>query len=169
MSIGASHPIRNKRTNLALEAQSLSLGNILPILHLLYMTLIVFFVYVHMNRSRFGILIPFSIIVTLSRIAHFLFTTPSCYSISIALHCVSTIIYTFVACYTFNCIYVDSYFSFTTTFASLMSFCTICASTKCCSSASSSFDSSMHARSINVAPSHVCSLTHQHCLLLRKN
>jgi hypothetical protein len=56
-----------------------------------------------------------------------------------------------------------------TTFSSLASNCIVYASTKWHSSASSSFDSSMHTRSIDVTPSHVCSLARQHRLLLRKN
>jgi len=122
-----------------------------------------------MNRSRSKILIFFSKSVALSRITRLLFDFASHYSISIALRCASTIIYTFVACYTFNYTFVDNYSFFATTFSSLVSFCIVYASTKCCSSSSSSSNSSMHTESINVAPSHICSLTHQHCLLLHKN
>jgi hypothetical protein len=50
-----------------------------------------------------------------------------------------------------------------------LSFCIVCASTKWCSSASFSSDSSRHTRSIDVVPSHVYSLACQRCLLLRKN
>jgi hypothetical protein len=50
-----------------------------------------------------------------------------------------------------------------------VSFCTICASTKLCSLASSSSDFSMHIKSIDVAHGHVYSLACQRCLFLRKN
>jgi hypothetical protein len=53
--------------------------------------------------------------------------------------------------------------------SSLVSFCIIHASTKCCSIASISSDSSMNIGSIDVTHGHVCSLTHQHLLLLCKN
>jgi hypothetical protein len=57
---------------------------------------------------------------------------------------------------------MDRCSSFATTFSSLASFYTLCASTKCCSLISSSSDSSMHTKSTNVAPSHVYFLAHQH-------
>jgi hypothetical protein len=53
--------------------------------------------------------------------------------------------------------------------SSLVSFCIIHASTKCCSIASISSDSSMNIGSIDVTHGHVCSLTHQRLLLLCKN
>ncbi len=59
--------------------------------------------------------------------------------------------------------------SYPTTFSSYMSFCTIYASTKWCSSTLSSSNSSMHTGSINIAPGFVCSFAHQRHLLLRKN
>jgi hypothetical protein len=121
-----------------------------------------------MNHSRFGILIPFSRSVVLSKIVRFLFAIASAShcSISITLHCASAILCTFVACCTFNYTFVDSYSSFTTTFFSLVSFCIIYASTKCCSLASSSSGFSMH---INVALGPVCFLACQRCLFLCKN
>jgi hypothetical protein len=54
-------------------------------------------------------------------------------------------------------------------FSSLVSLCTICASTKCYSTASASFDSSMNTISTDVAPSLFCFLACQCCLLLHKN
>ncbi len=57
----------------------------------------------------------------------------------------------------------------TTTFSSLASFYTIYASTKCCFSALSSYDFSMHFGSINVARGPIYSLACQCCLLLCKN
>ncbi len=106
-----------------------------------------------MNCLGSGILIPFSKSVTLPKIAHLLFTiaSTSCYSISITRHCASAIMCTFVACYTFNCTFVDSCSSFATTFFSFASFYIICASTKCYALASSSFDSLMHIKSTDVA------------------
>jgi hypothetical protein len=59
--------------------------------------------------------------------------------------------------------------SFVITFSSLASFYTAYASIKCCSLALSSFDYSMHTKSINVALGPICSLTRQRCLLLCKN
>jgi hypothetical protein len=107
----------------------------------------------------------------LSKIARLLFITAStshC-SISITLRCASTIIYTSVACHTFNCSSVDNCSSFTTTFSSLASFCTVYASTKCCSSTSSSPNSSMHIKFTNVALHPVYFLACQCRLFLRKN
>ncbi len=106
-----------------------------------------------------------------TRTAHFLFAIifTSCCSISIALHCASAIVCTYVACCIFNCTFVNSCFFCTTTFSSLVSFCTVCASTKWCSSASFSSNSWMHTRSINVALGPICSLTHRCHLLLHKN
>jgi hypothetical protein len=96
------------------------------------MFVIVCFVYDHMNRSESGILILLSRNVTLSKIVRLLFitTSVSCCSISTAFHCAFTIVYTFVACYSFNCTSVDSFSSCITMFSSLVSFYNVCASTK---------------------------------------
>jgi hypothetical protein len=64
---------------------------------------------------------------------------------------------------------VDSCTSTSTTFSSPTSLCTSCASTKCCSTASSCSHSSMNTECIDVVPSPVCSLACQRLLLLRKN
>ncbi len=106
-----------------------------------------------MNRSRSRILLPFFRSVTMSRIMRLLFATTSTshYSISIALCYAYAIIYTSVACYTFDYTSMDNYSSFATTFSSLASLCIVYASTKCYSSALSSSNSSMHTRSTNVA------------------
>jgi hypothetical protein len=108
-----------------------------------------------MNHSGFGILIPFSISVSLSRIVCLLFTIVfySRLLISIALHCASTIAYTFVDYYTSTCIFVNTCYSTLVTFSSLASICAICASTKQCSIASSSRNSSMYTKSTDVIPS----------------
>jgi len=53
-------------------------------------------------------------------------------------------------------------------FSSPTSIYSLCASTKCCSIAFSSSDSSMNTRSTNVAPGRVCFLACQLLLLLRK-
>jgi hypothetical protein len=82
--------------------------------------------------------------------------------------CAFAIVCTSMACYTFNCTFVNSCFSYITTFSSLVSFYTVYASTRWCSSTLSSFNSSMHIGSINVALGHVCSLTCQRCLFLCK-
>ncbi len=132
--INACQSIKNKVTNVALSSSSaisfqFSIRS--TCLSLFY------FVCVHINRSRFGILIPFSISVALSRIAHLLFATTSnsCLSISIALHCAFAIACTYVACYTSTCTSMDSCSSISTTFSSLASFCIVYASTKCYSTA----------------------------------
>jgi hypothetical protein len=106
-----------------------------------------------------------------SKIVHLLFAiaSTSCYSISITLCCDFAIVYTYMAYYTFNFTFVDNYFSFATMSSSLVSFCIICASTKCYSSISSSSNSSMHTKSINVTLSHICSFTCQCHLFLHKN
>jgi hypothetical protein len=124
-----------------------------------------------MDRLGSGSLIPFSRSVVLSKIVRLLFAIAyaSHCSISITLSCVSAIVYTSMACFTFKCTFMDSCSSFATMFSSLASFYTICASTKCLFSALSSSDSSMHTRSTNVALGLVYFLVHQHCLLLRKN
>jgi hypothetical protein len=124
-----------------------------------------------MNCSEYRILIPFFTSVALSKIAHLLFTTTftSHYSISIALHCASAIVYTYVACYTFNYIFVNNCSSWATTFSSLASFCIVYASIKWCSSSLSSSNSSMHIESIDVVSGFGYFLAHQHRLLLFKN
>ncbi len=86
------------------------------------------------------------------RITHLLFATASIsrYSISINLHCVSTIICTSMACYIINCTYVNNCSCCTTTLSSFVSFYIVCASTKLCVSALSSFDFLMHIEFIDV-------------------
>ncbi len=114
---------------------------------------------------------PFSKSVALSRNAHLLFTTTSASqcSISIALHYAYAIVYTFVACCIFNYTFVDSCSSFVVMISSLVSFCIVCASTKCCSSTSSSSKFSMHTGSTEAVFGFICSLTRQCCQFLRKN
>ncbi len=108
-----------------------------------------------MNRSRFGILIPFSKSVILSNITNLFLATASNshHSISIALCRASTITYTFVLCRTSICTFVDNCCFDAIMLSSLASFCTIYASIKCCSTTLSSFNSSMNTRSTNVTPS----------------
>ncbi len=124
-----------------------------------------------MNRSGFGILIAFFINVALSRIACVFFATTfdSRLLISITFRCASTIACTFmdwcISTYTF----VDSCIFASMTFSSLASFRVVCSSTKCCSIALSSSDSSMNTRSTNVAPGLVYTLARQLLLLLCKN
>ncbi len=91
------------------------------------------------------------------------------YSMSIALCYAFAIVYTSMACYIFNSTSMDNCSSFTTTFSSFTSFYNVNASTKCYSSTSSSFNSSMHIKSTNITPCPVCFLAHQHHLLLHKN
>jgi hypothetical protein len=124
-----------------------------------------------MNHLRSRILISFSKIVALSKIAHLLFVIISIshYSISIALCCASAIVYTFVACYTINYTFVDSFFPYVITFSSFASFCIVYASIKWCSLASSPFDSLMHTRSIDVTLGLVYSFACQCHLLLHKD
>jgi hypothetical protein len=164
-------PHHKQRNKPCFKSLVFFLINILLVLHPFYMFVIIFLVYVHMNRLGSEILIPFSISVVLSRIVHLLFTiaSTSCCCISIGLWCVFTIVCAFVVYCTFNYTSMDRCSSFTTMFSSLGSFYTIYASTKCYSSTSSSFDSSMHTRSINVALGPICSLACQRCLLMRKN
>jgi hypothetical protein len=96
-------------------------------------------------------------------------TFDSCSSISITLCCTSTITCTFVSCCTSTCTSMDNCCFVAITFSSLASFYIIYASTKCCSTTSSFFDSSMNTGSTNVAPGHVCFFAHQHRLLMCKN
>jgi hypothetical protein len=135
------------------------------------MLIIICFIWVHMNHSRSKILVPFSISVALSKIAHLLFATAfdSHLLISIALHCAFAITCTFVDYCTSTCTFIDSCTSTSMTFSSFVSFYVVCSYTKCCSIASSSFDSSMNIGSIDVILGHVCFLTHQLLLLLCKN
>ncbi len=135
------------------------------------MFVIVLFCLCPHESLRMWILIPFSKSVILSKIAHlFIITTfVSCYSISTTFCRASTIVYTYAACYTINCTSVDSCSSYATMFSSLASFCIVYASIKRCFATSSSFDSSMHTKSIDVALGLVYFLTNQHCLLLHKN
>jgi hypothetical protein len=120
-----------------------------------------------MNRLGFGILIPFSKSVVLSSITHLRLAIASnshC-SISIALRHASTITYTFVSCHTSTCTSVDNCCFVATTFSSLVSFYTVYASTKCCSTILSSFNSSMNTRFTNVTPNPTYFFTCQHHLL----
>jgi hypothetical protein len=71
----------------------------------------------------------------------------------------------YISTYTF----IDGYTSASTMFSSHVSFYIIYASTKCCSTTSSSYDSSMNTWSIDVTPCLICFLAHQCLLLLRKN
>jgi len=114
-----------------------------------------------MNHLGFEILIPFSRSVAQSRIARLLFTIgfDSRLSISIALRCVFAITYTSM----------DGYTSTSTMFSFLASICIICASTNCCSTTLSSFDSSMNTSSIDVALHPTCYLVCQFLLLLHRN
>jgi hypothetical protein len=86
------------------------------------------------------------------------------YSISITLRCAFAIVYTSMACYTFNYTSMDNNFSFATTF-----FYIIYASTKCYFSTLSSSDSLVHTGSSGVALGPICSIIHQRHLLLCKN
>jgi NAD-dependent oxidoreductase involved in siderophore biosynthesis len=95
-------------------------------------------------------------------------TSNSHYSISIALCRASTITYTFESCHTSTCTFVDSCCFVATTFSSLAFLCIVYTSIKCCSTTSSSFNSSMNTRSTNVAPSPIYFFTCQHRLLLCK-
>ncbi len=106
----------------------------------------------------------------MSRIACQLFViaSDSCLSISLTFHYAFAITCTFMDCCTSTCTFLNCYIFTLTTFSCPMSFYTICFSTKCCSIASSSFNSSMNIESTNVAPSLICSLTCQLLLLLCK-
>ncbi len=124
-----------------------------------------------MNRSRFGIQIPFSRSVTLSMIMRLLFiaTSNSHLSISIALHCVYGIAYTYVDCCTSTHTSVDAYTSTSMTFSSLAWVYIIYASTNYYSISSSSSDSSMNIKFTNVVPGLIYCLVCQHFMLLCKN
>jgi len=123
-------PHQNQRNKSCFRNLVFFLNNILLVLHP-FLSLFCF-VYVHMNRLGFGILIPFSKSVALSMIMHFFLATTSvsCCPISIALHYASAIVCTFMACCTINCTFVDRCSSCATTFSSFASFCTVYASTK---------------------------------------
>ncbi len=170
LGINASHPIKNKGTSPTLVGFSSSTISFQLSIRSTCLSLFCF-IYVPLNRLRFGINFFFSISVALHKIAHLLFATTfaSRYCISITLCCAYAILCTFVACYTFNCTFADKCSSFTITFFSLASFCIICASTKCCSLASFSSDSLMHIGSIDVALGLVYSLTCRCRMLLHKN
>jgi hypothetical protein len=124
-----------------------------------------------MNRPRFGILIPFSKSVILSRITYFLFTTTSnsCLSISIALCRAFAIACTSVVWYTSTYTFLDGCTSASTTFFPPMSFYVVYASTKCYSIASFSSNSSMNTKSTNVVHGPVYFLARQLIIRLHKN
>ncbi len=89
----------------------------------------------------------------------FVATFDSCTLISITLSCVYVIAYTFV----------DGCTSASMMFSSFTSIYVVYVSTNYCSTTSSSSNSSMNTKPIDVTPSHVYSLTHQRLLLLCKN
>ncbi len=124
-----------------------------------------------MNCSGFGILIPFSKSVVLSKIVHLFIATDSnsWFSISIALHCVSAIICTFVDRCTSTCTSMDSCSYISTMLSSPVSFYIVYASTNCYSKTSSSSNSSMNTESTDAALGPICFLAHQCLFLLRKN
>ncbi len=86
-----------------------------------------------MNRSRYRILIPFSRSVALSRITRLFFAiaSDSCFSISITLHCASTIICTSMDYYTSIYTSMNGCTFASTMFSSPTSIYIVCASTKC--------------------------------------
>ncbi len=116
-----------------------------------------------MRRSRYGILIPFSKGVNMFRIACLLFiiTSNSRLLLSIALHCVSTITCTSVDYCTSTYTSMDGCISASTMFSSPVSFNVVYAFTKCYSTTSSSFNSSMNTKSIDVTPGLICFFAHQ--------
>ncbi len=117
LCINVSQSIKNIGTSPTLETQSSSL--VISFQFSIRSTCLSYicFVYVHMNHSRFGILIPFSTSVTLFKITRLFFVTTSDprLSISITLHCASTIGFTSVDCCTSTYTSMDS-----CTFASMM-------------------------------------------------
>ncbi len=120
-----------------------------------------------MNTSGSRIFILLSRNVTLFRIAHLIFVRAfnSHLSISIALHCAFAIAYNSMDCYISTNTFINGYTSTSMTFSSLVSFCIVYAFTKCCSTTSSSSDSSMNIEPTNVTPCPICFFAHQ-CLLL---
>ncbi len=109
------------------------------------------FIYIHINHSRSRMQIPLSKSVALSMMVACLlaFVEPSALvSISIALD------YTYVDIY----ISMDSYTPTSNTSSSFASFCTTCSSINHCSTPSSSSNSSMLTRSIDVALGPTCTL-----------
>ncbi len=123
-NINACQSIKNKGINPALEAQSSSLA--ISFQFSIYSTCLSWFcfVYVHVTRLGYGILIPFFISVAMSGIMHLLFatTSDSHISISIAFHCASTITCTYVDYCTSTCIFVDSCIFASMIFSSLTFF-----------------------------------------------
>jgi hypothetical protein len=105
----------------------------------------------------------------LSKIVCIFFASASHCSISIALCCASTIVYTSMVCRTFNCIFVDRCYSFKTTFSSLCPFALSMPPQNVSPQLRVPFDSSMHTKSTNVALGPIWFLTHQCHLLLCKN
>ncbi len=88
--------------------------------------------------------------------------------IHVSLCCVFAIVCNSMAFCTFNCTFTNSYSPCATTLSSLASFYIVCASTKWWSSASSSFNSSIHTGSIDVVLGLVCFLACQRRLLMHK-
>ncbi len=145
------------------------LNNILPILHPFNMLVIVLFHLCPHELLKVGILIPFSISVILSKTTHLLFVMAFDSCLSISLHCVSTIVCTFMDCCTTTCTSMDGY-TFTSMMLSSSTFVyTIYASTKCYSISLFSSNSWMNIGSTNVVIGHVCSLVREHLLLLCRN
>jgi len=124
-----------------------------------------------MNISGSRVLIPFSRSVAMSRITRRFFVTifDSRLLISIAFCCVFAIAYTFVDYYTSTRTFVNSCYSTLISLFSPVSFCAICASTKCCSTTLSSSDSSMYTKSIDVIHGPIYSLACHYLLFLCKN
>ncbi len=134
-NISACQSIKNKGINPALEAQSSSLAISFQFSICSTCLSWFFFVYVHMNRLGYGILIPFSRSVAMFRIVRLLFITAfdSRIPISIALHCASAITCTYVDCCTSTCTFVDICIFASMMFSSPMFFYAIYASQLCIS------------------------------------
>jgi len=84
--------------------------------------------------------------------------------------CVSSLCYRFrFTPLHLHCHYLHLCTFISTTFSSLVAICVVYVSTKCCSTTSSSSNSLMNIRSIDVAHGIVCFFAHQLLLLLHKN
>ncbi len=126
-NFAACQSIKNKITNLTLEAQS-STSTISFQFSIRSTSLSqLCFDYVHTNQLGFRILIPSSKSVVMSMIPHILFTTTSnsCLLISIAFCCAFAIANTSMDYYISTCTYVDSCIFASVTFSSPTFFCTI--------------------------------------------
>ncbi len=172
MGIGVFQPIKNKVTSLALKAQSFS-SSISFQFSICSTCLSQFcFIYIHMNCSRFGILIPFS------KKCGFVKDCVSFHYckfqlLPFNLHCPSLCfchhLHLCGLLYFHLQLCGQLFFHLNNVLLPFILLRYLCFHTNCYSTTSSYSNSSMNIESTNVVPSLVCSFAHQHFLLLCKN